>query len=80
MHVYTNKEHILLTIGTKYKSFGDWNMFDVLVFEHKDDTVANRPESYEELVDLLSDSKRVYSFYRVDSSDGRLAYDIIKEE
>ena len=76
-HIYTSKRYVLCEINSKLLEMGDWKYFDILVFQHKDDHVADRPESYDELVELLKDCDRVYSFHRVETKlHGAIAYDI----
>lgn len=72
-HVYTAKRKVLLTIN-QY----DWNVLDILVFNHIDSFEAEQPKSYEELVELLKDYDKVYSFNKVETiKHGAVAFDII---
>ena len=85
-HIYTNKRRVLLEISEKlkYDYNGDFKYFDILVFKHnnpKHNRVGFKPESYEELVELLKDVDKVYSFDRVETSlHGAIGYDIVIEE
>lgn len=77
-HIYTAKRYVLREIGSKLQDLGDFKYFDILVFKNKGDKVAERPESYEELEELLKDTDRVYSFDRVETLiHGAIGYDII---
>lgn len=80
-HIYTNKRYVLNTIKSQLQDLGDFKYFDILVFEHKNSKVADRPSSYEELVELLKDCDAVYSFNRVETMlHGAIAYDIVLNE
>ena len=82
-HIYINKRHVLLEISEKLKyDYGnDFKYFDILVFKHKGDHEAFKPNSYEELEDLLKGVDSVYSFDRVETKlHGAIGYDIIIEE
>ena len=80
-HVYTSKRYVLCTINSKLLEMGDWKYFYILVFQHKNSHEAEQPNSYEELVELLKDCDKVYSFDRVETmKHGAIAYDIIINE
>ena len=82
-HIYTAKRHVLLEISEKlkYDYKGDFKYFDILVFKHKDDHEAMKPNTYEELEHLLKDVDKVYAFNRVETKlHGAIGYDIIIEE
>ena len=81
MHVYTSKRYVLTTINSKLEEVGDWKYFDILVFKNKTSHEAEQPSSYDELVELLKDCDKVYSFNRVETiQHGAIAYDIIINE
>jgi len=80
-HIYTSKRKVLLDIGSKLEELGDWKHFDILVFNHKTSKSAKKPESYDELQNILSSYDKVYGFYEVETLlHGAVAYDIILEE
>ena len=81
-HVYTSKRYVLLEISSKlkYDYNNDFKYLDILVFKHKGDHEAFKPNSYEELEDLLKEVDKVYSFNRVETMlHGAIGYDIIIE-
>lgn len=80
-HIYTSKRKVLWEINSKLLELGDFKHLDILVFEHKDSKEATKPNSYEELVEILKNVDKVYSFNRVETIlHGAIAYDIIIEE
>ncbi len=80
-HVYTAKRYVLLTISNQLQELGDFKYFDILVFDHKGSGIANRPNSYEELEELLKGYDKVYDFSRVETMlHGAIGYDIIINE
>ena len=80
-HVYTAKRYILCKINSRLQELGDWKYFDILVFKNKQSHEAEKPNSYDELVELLKNYDSVYNFYEVESlMHGAVAYDIILEE
>lgn len=82
-HIYTNKRYVLLEISEKlkYDYNGDFKFFDILVFKHKGDHEAMKPNSYDELEQILKNVDKVYSFDRVETNlHGAIGYDIIIEE
>lgn len=80
-HVYTSKNYVLRTINSKLQELGDWKYFDILVFKNRKSNEASKVESYDELISLLKDYDKVYSFYKVNSNvHGLEVYDIILEE
>ena len=80
-HIYTNKNYVLRTIGNEYQQLKDWKYFNIMVFENKHSHQAIFIDSYEQLVELLKDYDKVYSFYKVESlRNGEIAYDIILKE
>ena len=81
MKVRINKNYVLRKISEKLNELGDWKYFDVLVFAHQQSLTAEKPESYEELVELLKDYDSVYQFNEVETNlHGAVAYDIILNE
>lgn len=77
-HIYTNKRYVLNTIKSQLQDLGDFKYFDILVFKNTKSGVADKPNSYEELIELLKDCDAVYSFNRVETNlHGAIAYDII---
>lgn len=82
-HVYTSKRHVLLEISEKlkYDYNGDFKYFDILVFKHKGDNKAMKPNSFEELEEVLENVDKVYSFNRVETKlHGAIGYDIVIDE
>lgn len=79
-HVCTNKNYVLRSISMRLQAKGDWKYLDVLVFKNREAKEADRPESYEELEELLKDYDKVYEFYEAESlQHGLICYDIILE-
>lgn len=80
-HVYTSKRHVLCEINSVLLDKGDFKYLDILIFKKKGDYVAEKPESYDELQELLKDCDSVYSFNRVETKlHGAVGYDIIISE
>jgi hypothetical protein len=82
-HIYTSKRKVLLDISEKlrYDCNNDFKYFDILVFKHKGDHTATKPNSFEELESLLKDTDKVYSFNRVETNlHGAIGYDIVLDE
>ena len=80
-HIYTATRYVLRTISSKLQELGDFKHFDILVFKNKNDGIADKPNTYEELVELLKDYDSVYSFNRVETKlHGAIGYDIIIKE
>ena len=81
-HVYTSKRHVICEINSKLlEKNSDFKYLDILVFKHKDDHEAEKPNSMNELIELLKDCDSVYSFNRVETIlHGAIAYDIIISE
>ena len=81
MHVYINKNKVLLDINTKQNELGGWKYLDILIFENKKSTTAYAPESFVDLIEKLKDVDKVYSFHEVETNlHGAVAYDIIINE
>lgn len=87
-HIYTSKRKVLLEISNKMKEMGDFKYLDILVIKSKhptnnifgNDGYADKPNSYEELVELLKDVDKVYSFNKVETKlHEAIGYDIIIE-
>lgn len=79
-HVYTNKNYVLRTIKSKLDELGDWKYFNILIIAKLSSHRALSPTSYNELVEMLSDYDKVYSFHEVESlRHGEVAYDIVLE-
>ena len=79
-HIYTSKRYVLLEISEKlkYDYNNDFKYFDILVFKNPRCGVANKPNSYQELEELLKDYDKVYDFNRVETKlHGAIGYDII---
>lgn len=80
-HIYTAKRYVLWTISSKLRELGDFKYFDILVFKNSKLGVADKPNSYEELQELLNDYDSVYAFNRVETNlHGAIGYDIILNE
>lgn len=88
-HIYTNKRYVLNTIKSQLQDLGDFKYFDIFVIKSSNPSnnifemngVINKPNSYEELVELLKDCDAVYSFDRVETNlHGAIAYDIVLNE
>lgn len=80
-HIYTNKRYVLLTISDQLKELGDFKYFDILVFKNSKSGIADKPESFEELEELLKDCDSVYNFNKVETKlHGAIGYDIIINE
>lgn len=80
-HVYTNTNYVLRTISKRYKELGDWKYLSILIFKDKNSlTIADAPESFEELEGLLKGYDKVYSFHEVETArHGEVGFDIILE-
>lgn len=82
-HIYTAKRYVLLEISEKlkYDYNGDFKYFDILVLKDTKSGKAIKPNTYEELEQLLKDVDAVYSFNRVETNlHGAIGYDIILSE
>lgn len=88
-HIYTAKRKVLWEIGSKLQELGDFKYLDILVLKTSNPTrnvfewegQSYKPNSYEELEDLLKDVDKVWSFDRVEADvQGAIGYDIIVEE
>ena len=81
IYIYTDKRYVLRTIKEQLDELGDFKYFDILVFEHAASKHAEKPETYEELVELLKDCDMVLKFDRVETNlHGAIAYDITIKE
>ena len=86
-HVYTAKRKVLWEINSKLQEMGDFKYLDIqvikapILLENVKDIKTYWPKSYEELIELLKDVDKVYSFNRVETNlHGAIGYDIIIEE
>lgn len=88
-HIYTSKRYVLLTIKQKLEELGDFKYLDILVIKSQKpsnnifemDGRLYKPKTYDELVELLKNIDKVYSFDRVETNiQGATGYDIIVEE
>ncbi len=80
-HIYTAKRYVLWTISDEMQRLGDFKFLDILVFKSSKSGVADKPESFEELEELLKDCDKVYNFNKVETKlHGAVGYDIVINE
>lgn len=81
-HVYTSKNYVLRKISSVYNRTKKWSTMDILIFKNNKSHIAKGVSSYDELVKLLEEYEKVYSFreYKDVAVHGAHIYDIILEE